>query len=291
MPEGESRTHGTEGQRELQHNIRRDATFPPSAFTAMPNPSALRVSSYSVSHHAPLNSDGDCEQQIWEARYPAGVSRQTLPTISDINTEAGPPVPPESPPFVPLATPRSVRLSASQLFVRPISAISVNEQAPPYISPENPISLSPGPALSQPLNPFAPQRRTQPPSYSEAMELLVSQLVDGDIARRFFEEIRAAQSELDKRYSWLSWSTESDMDETPSITETQDHARPLSQPPIPCTTPFGLGLDRTRVSIMLCPVSSHSCPLCPYQLVHQYPQRPYSIFFNQELDSLENRES
>ena len=290
MPEGESRTHGTEGQRELQHNIRRDATFPPSAFTAMPNPSALRVSSYSVSHHAPLNSDGDCEQQMWEARYPAGVSRQTLPTISDTNTEAGPPVPPKSPPSAPLATPRSVRLSAAQLHVRPTSAISASEQAPPYVSPENLGSLSPALALSQPLNPFAPQRRISP-SYSEAMELLVSQLVDGDIGRRFLEEIRAAQSELDKRYSWYSWSTESDIDETPSITETQDHARPLSQPPIPYTTPFVLGLDPTRVSIMLRSVSSHTCPLCPYQLDYQYPQRGYSFFLNRELDSLENIDS
>ena len=107
MPEGEPRTSGAKDRGGPQHNMR-DTIVPKSATTEMPNPSPLRVSSYSVRHHGLLNSDGGCEHQTWEGRYTVGGSRQTLstPTSSDANTEEGPTGPPKPPSSPPLPSPR-----------------------------------------------------------------------------------------------------------------------------------------------------------------------------------------
>ena len=97
-PEGEPRTGGAEGRGGPQHNT----TFSKSDATAMANPSPPNVSSYSVSHHGPLNSDGDCEHQMWEERYTTvGGSRQALstPTSNDTSTKEEPTGPPSPPSF------------------------------------------------------------------------------------------------------------------------------------------------------------------------------------------------
>lgn len=122
-PEGESRASGAEGRGRPQHNMR-DAIFLTSVATAIPSPQPLRVGSCSVSHHGHLNSDGNFfEHQMWEGRYTAGGSKQTLstPTSNDVNTEEGPKGPkgpPSPPPSPPLPTPRLVRLSAGRQHVR-----------------------------------------------------------------------------------------------------------------------------------------------------------------------------
>ena len=137
-PEGESSAEDRGGP---QHNMR-DTIVPKSAATEMPNPSSLRVSSYSVSHHGPLNSDGDCEHQTWEGRYTVGSSRHTLstPTSSDANTEEGPTGPPKPPPSPPLPSPRLFSLSdaGAQAWLHPHEVETLSRSHPAISSTARP---------------------------------------------------------------------------------------------------------------------------------------------------------
>jgi hypothetical protein len=221
-PEGENRTAGGDDHGAFQTNNSRDATTSSSTPPAMEGSSAstVRVSYYSLSHHDPLNSEGDCEPL-------------SPPTSIGTNTARRPPVPPKPPS---LTAPRLGHSSADRHHAIPTSASSTSEQDSASISPAPFEGLSPTPALN-PLPTL--QQPTHPPLYTEEVALLQSLLeairgmrrVDGgDFERRLPEKIDAARDESDLTASWF---TSLYLDEFPSALEKQDHALRLPTPDTP----------------------------------------------------------